>query len=97
MSEFSDHIIYGDESGDHGLKSIDPGYPVFVLAFCVMAKADYTQWVVPAVQEFRFDVRSHDSAILHAQEIRKTTGSCPTLETNMTYLAGIPRPKPKEP
>ena len=31
---FSDYIVYVDESGDHGLK-IAPLYPIFVLAFCV--------------------------------------------------------------
>lgn len=30
---FSDFLVFVDESGDHGLDSIDPGYPVFVLAF----------------------------------------------------------------
>ncbi len=74
MSGFSDYIVYVDESGDHGLKSIDVSYPVFVLTFCVIAKADYTQWVVPAVQQFKFDFWGHDSVVLHEHEIRKTTG-----------------------
>ena len=30
---FSKYVVYVDESGDHGLKNIDPNYPVFVLAF----------------------------------------------------------------
>jgi hypothetical protein len=30
---FSDYIVYVDESGDHGLQSMDATYPVFVLAF----------------------------------------------------------------
>jgi hypothetical protein len=29
----SDYIIYVDESGDHGLSSINEQYPVFVLSF----------------------------------------------------------------
>ena len=33
MSEFSEYIVYVDESGDHGLVSIDPQYPVFALSF----------------------------------------------------------------
>ena len=33
---FSDHIIFVDESGDHSLKSIDPQYPIFALAFCII-------------------------------------------------------------
>lgn len=39
MSEgFSDYLVFVDESGDHGLDAIDPGYPMFVLAFCVIRK-----------------------------------------------------------
>lgn len=32
---FSDYVVYVDESGDHSLASIDPDYPVFVLALCI--------------------------------------------------------------
>ena len=32
---FSKYIVYVDESGDHGMQTIDPQFPVFVLAFCV--------------------------------------------------------------
>ncbi|MDR2189439.1 MAG: DUF3800 domain-containing protein [Azonexus sp.] len=38
---WSDTIIYVDESGDHSLESIDPEYPVFVLAFCIFRKDEY--------------------------------------------------------
>jgi len=68
---FSDHIIYIDESGDHGLQSIDPNYPVFVLAFCIFHKAEYAQQVSPAVQDFKFKYFGHDMVILHEYEIRK--------------------------
>lgn len=68
---FSDYIIYVDESGDHSLESVDPQYPVFVLAFCVIKKSDYTQTLVPNVQKFKFDWFGHDSVILHEREIRR--------------------------
>ena len=38
---FSDYVVYVDESGDHGLKSMDKTYPIFVLAFCVFNKQQY--------------------------------------------------------
>lgn len=39
MSEgFSDYLVFVDESGDHELDAIDPGYPMFVLAFGVLRK-----------------------------------------------------------
>jgi hypothetical protein len=68
---FSDHIIFVDESGDHSLKSIDPQYPIFALAFCIIRKDDYIHRLVPAVQEFKFKWFGHDCAILHEHEIRR--------------------------
>lgn len=69
--EFSDFIVYADESGDHGIAKIDPKYPIFVLTFCVMRKKDYITRVVPAMQDFKFRFWGHDSVILHEREIRK--------------------------
>ena len=74
MPDFSDFIVYADESGDHGMVNIDPQYPVFALAFCVVRKADYMAQVVPAMQAFKFDIWGHDAVVLHEHEIRKTTG-----------------------
>lgn len=74
MPDFSDFIVYADESGDHGMVSIDPQYPVFALTFCVMRKADYTAQIVPAMQAFKFGVWGHDSVVLHEHEIRKSLG-----------------------
>jgi len=45
---FSDYIIYVDESGDHGLQTLDSNYPVFVLAFCIFHKRYYSDTVIPA-------------------------------------------------
>lgn len=69
--EYSDYIIYVDESGDHGLATIDRDYPVFVLDFCIFKKEDYLNGVVPALQAFKFEHFGHDIVILHEHEIRK--------------------------
>lgn len=37
----SDYLIFADESGDHGLSSIDEQFPVFALVFCLVRKQDY--------------------------------------------------------
>jgi hypothetical protein len=71
---FSDYIIYADESGDHGLASINPEMPVFVLAFCIFRKEDYIRSVVPSVQTLKFKYWGHDGVILHNHEIRKRKG-----------------------
>jgi len=28
--QFSDYLVFVDESGDHGMIRVDPGYPMFV-------------------------------------------------------------------
>lgn len=68
---FSDYIIYVDESGDHSLTSIDTGYPIFVLSFCIFKKSEYVNSVVPRIQHFKFRWFGHDLVILHEHEIVK--------------------------
>lgn len=72
--DFSDYIVYVDESGDHSLTSINPAHPVFALAFCVIEKATYIQAIVPAFQNLKFEFWGHDSVVLHGHEIRKAHG-----------------------
>lgn len=66
---FSDFVIYVDESGDHGLRSIDAAYPIFVLAFCIFRKTDYIEKVVPTLQAFKFKWFGHNLIVLHENEI----------------------------
>ena len=73
-SRFSDFIVYVDESGDHNLMSIDAGYPIFVLAFCIFYKEHYSYKVVPKLQKLKFEYFGHDCVILHENEIRKEKG-----------------------
>ena len=82
LSDFSDYIVYADESGDHGLVSINPEYPVFALVFCVIRKDDYTSALVPAFQSFKFETWGHDAVVLHEQEIRKSKGNFTILLTD---------------
>ena len=74
MSGFSDYIVFVDESGDHGMASIDPAYPLFVLSCCLVSKRDYMQSIVPAVQRLKFDTFGHDSVVLHERDIRRDLG-----------------------
>jgi hypothetical protein len=70
----ADHVVYVDESGDHSLTSIDPLFPVFVLAFCVFRISEYVNVVVPSVEQLKFDFFAHDMVVLHERDIRKATG-----------------------
>ncbi|WP_296449162.1 DUF3800 domain-containing protein [Rhodoferax sp. UBA5149] len=72
--KFSNFVVYVDESGDHGMETVDDNYPVFVLAFCVFHKRHYSEKVVPALQKFKFNHFGHDLAVLHEHEIRKEKG-----------------------
>lgn len=70
----SEHIVYVDESGDHSLTSVNPEYPVFVLAFCVFSKAEYSSVVTSMVTNFKFKYFGHDQVVLHERDIRQKTG-----------------------
>lgn len=71
---FSSHLVFVDESGDHNLSQIDPQFPVFVLLFAVLSKADYVSRVCPMLQHFKFEFWGHDEVVLHEHEIRKPYG-----------------------
>jgi hypothetical protein len=74
MPNFDDYVVFVDESGDHGMVSIDPDYPMFVLAFCVFEKTQYAECVVPEVLKFKFRHFGHEQVILHEHDIRKAKG-----------------------
>lgn len=71
MRAFSDYIVFVDESGDHSLSSIDPHYPMFVLAFCIIEKSTYVNQIVPAIQRIKFRHFGHDMVVFHESAIRK--------------------------
>ena len=71
---FSEYLIFADESGDHGLTSINLENPIFVLAFCVFKKIDYISTVKQVITKLKLDFWGHDLAILHNHEIRKSKG-----------------------
>mgnify|MGYP001369185140 CR=1 FL=1 len=72
---FSKYIVYVDESGDHGMETIDENFPVFVLAFCVFHKGHYSEKVVSSLEKFKFKHFGHDQVVLHESDIRKERGS----------------------
>ncbi|RYZ73588.1 MAG: DUF3800 domain-containing protein [Proteobacteria bacterium] len=87
MPQFSDYIVFADESGDHGLTSIDAQFPVFTLAFCIVAKDDYQDSIVPAFHKFKFEYWGHDAVVLHEHELRKSEGDFAFLRTNAALRA----------
>lgn len=91
-NDFSDYIIFADESGDHGIASINPENPVFVLVFCIFRKIDYISVVKQAVAKLKIDFWGHDLVVLHNHEIRKSTGEFAFLfdeETRRIFLHAL--------
>jgi hypothetical protein len=78
----SDYLIFADESGDHGLVSIDEQFPVFALVFCIVRKQDYVEQIVPAMQWLKMAYWGHDQVILHEHDIRKEKGPFAVLRTD---------------
>ncbi len=74
VPQFSDFIVYVDESGDHGLATVDPQSPMFVLACCVFEKRSYADVICPQLRRMKFDYFGHDMVVLHERDIRKTVG-----------------------
>ena len=87
--EHSEYIVFVDESGDHGLDAIDAGYPMFVLAFCIIKKSDYVNQLTPAIQNVKFKHFGHDNVILHERDIRKDIGDFVSLKTREKKSAFI--------
>jgi len=90
-SPYSEYIVYVDESGDHSLVSIDDGYPVFVLSFCVFEKNCYSDVIAPSLRKFKFTTFGHDMVVLHELDIRKKTGafSMMSKERREIFLEGL--------
>ena len=69
-NNFSDYIVYVDESGDHSLASINQQFPLFALVFCIFRVERYIRDIVPAAQQVKFEFFGHDQIILHEIDIR---------------------------
>lgn len=67
-------IVYLDESGDHSLELVDPGFPLFALVMMVCDTTHYTQKIVPDVYQLKMDYFGHEGVILHSRDIRKALG-----------------------
>ncbi|MNE16302.1 hypothetical protein D3C81_273650 [compost metagenome] len=72
--DFSDYIVYVDESGDHTLNGYNENYPVFVLAFCIFHKRYYTETVIHKLEQLKFKHFGHDIIVMHERDILKGTG-----------------------
>lgn len=91
-ADYSDYLVFVDESGDHNLVQIDPQFPIFVLLFTIIRKDDYVNRICPDLQRFKFEFWGHDEVVLHEHEIRKPFGDFLFLlqrDLRERFLAGL--------
>lgn len=89
---FSDYTLFIDESGDHGLVSIDRHYPVFVLCGVLVKKEHYVRQLCPRLSRLKMEFWGHDEVVLHDHDIRKPKGSFSFLqiaEKRTRFMQGI--------
>jgi Protein of unknown function (DUF3800) len=89
MADFSQYIIYADESGSPVLSPSTDEYPVFVLVFLIVEKRHYANVLVPQVQMLKFDFVGHDQLILHERDIRRQSGAFAFLQVSESLRANF--------
>jgi hypothetical protein len=91
--QFSDCLVFVDESGDHGTTTINQDFPLFALAFCVFPKSSYAEQVTPALRRFKLATFGHDMVVLHEHDIRKKAGEFARMsrEPREAFLDGLTR------
>jgi hypothetical protein len=91
--EFSNYLVFVDETGDHGMAAINRDFPLFALAFCVFSKTGYAERVTPALRRLKLATFGHDMVVLHEHDIRKKEGAFAWMsrEPREAFLDGLTR------
>lgn len=64
------YYLFLDESGDHGLKTIDEHFPVFVLSGLIISENEYII-LRDKINEIKLNLWGDKKVILHSRDIRK--------------------------
>lgn len=62
---------YVDESGDPGLETFDPAFPIFVLCVALYRTEEYLKHDLPALSRIKFEYWWHDAVVFHSYKMRK--------------------------
>lgn len=73
-SNSSKYMVFADEAGDHNLESWNIYFPVFVLAFCIIEKSHYCDFILPSINKLKLKYFNRTDIILHERDIRKQQG-----------------------
>ncbi|MBX7044723.1 MAG: DUF3800 domain-containing protein [Ignavibacteria bacterium] len=64
------HLLFIDESGNHGLNSIDPAFPVFVLSGILVSEEEYEKMKLE-INDIKNEFWEDKKVIFHSRDIRK--------------------------
>ena len=67
----NDYYVFLDESGHHGLKTINQEYPILLLCGCVVEKEYYKNQVILEYNRLKKEYFDRENIILHSRDIRK--------------------------
>jgi hypothetical protein len=67
------YYLFIDESGDHGLSNIDPGFPIFTLCGIMFSEQSYETFRL-ALNELKQKYWSDINTVFHSRDIRKCEG-----------------------
>lgn len=62
-------VLFVDESGTHSLAPIEPEYPIFVLAGCLLLETYHDRVIVPRMRRYNQGLWGRDDVILHTRDI----------------------------
>ena len=88
MHKFSDYIVYADEIGDANWKATST-YPLLCLNFCLFAKTEYLNNLLPKFNAIKLKYWGRDNIVLHESNIRKSNKiSDSAIRSKYTALKG---------
>lgn len=68
------YYLFLDESGHHGLKTIDQEFPILLLCGCIVEEEHYKNIFEPALAKLKQKYFQRQDIILHSRDIRKWQG-----------------------
>ena len=91
MDNFSDYIVYVDESGDSNWKAA-PEYPLLCLNYCLFEKNYYLDKLLPRFNRLKFKYWGCDNIVLHERDLRKPDKiKDPAMKSKYEFLTGETR------
>lgn len=73
------YYLFLDESGHHGLKTINQEFPILLLCGCIIEKEYYEKVFIPNLNELKQRFFKRTDIILHSRDIRKWQNEFKTL------------------